>query len=191
MPKSYATKEILEAFNLEAFKTYHATAELTDVTDPHLVYNLRAKLDAARHYDDFEIDRVVAVELKPNAKQSELVDAVKPGRLQQEVQGGSSGSEARPGAEGQSRHRDRSERTECLAALSIRQTPSPFAFCWPFSTGSLRNRRLLSTFVRAPTPNHPECQRNLELRPLQRRTSIRRSTTAVKMASSSRTVARV
>ena len=63
---------------LEAFKTYHTTAELADVTDPHLVYNLRAKLDAAGHYDDFEIDRVVAVELKPNAKQSELVDAVEP-----------------------------------------------------------------------------------------------------------------
>ena len=63
---------------LEAFKTYHTTAGLADVTDPHLVYNLRAKLDAAGHYDDFEIDRVVVVELKPNAKQSELVDAVEP-----------------------------------------------------------------------------------------------------------------
>src|ERR1700693_2877212 len=37
---------------LAAFKTYHTTAELTDVTDPNLVYNLRAKLDAAGHYDD-------------------------------------------------------------------------------------------------------------------------------------------
>lgn len=63
---------------LAAFKTYHTTAELADVTDPNLVYNLRAKLDAAGHHDDFEIDRVVAVELKPNAKQSELVDAVEP-----------------------------------------------------------------------------------------------------------------
>jgi type I site-specific restriction-modification system R (restriction) subunit len=63
---------------LAAFKTYHATAELTDVTDPNLVYNLRAKLDAAGHYDDFEVDRVVAVELKPNAKQSELAAAVEP-----------------------------------------------------------------------------------------------------------------
>lgn len=67
------TKEVLEAF-----KMYHTTAELADVTDPHLVYNLRAKLDAAGHYDDFEIDRVVAVELNPNAKQSELVAAVEP-----------------------------------------------------------------------------------------------------------------
>jgi len=63
---------------LAAFKTYHTTAELEDVTDPNLVYNLRAKLDAAGHYDDFEVDRVVAVELKPNAKQSELAAAVAP-----------------------------------------------------------------------------------------------------------------
>ena len=63
---------------LAAFKTYHTTAELSDVTDPNLVYNLRAKLDATGHYDDFEVDRVVAVELKPNAKQSELAAAVEP-----------------------------------------------------------------------------------------------------------------
>jgi len=63
---------------LAAFKTYYATAELSDVTDPNLVYNLRAKLDASGHYDDFEVDRVVAVELNPNSKQSELVAAVEP-----------------------------------------------------------------------------------------------------------------
>ena len=43
-----------------------------------LVFNLRAKLDAAGHYDDFEVDRVVAVELNPSAKQSELVAALEP-----------------------------------------------------------------------------------------------------------------
>ena len=63
---------------LAAFKTYYETAELADVTDPNLVYNLRAKLDAAGHYDDFEVDRVVAVELKSDAKQSELAAAVEP-----------------------------------------------------------------------------------------------------------------
>ena len=63
---------------LKAFKTYYSTAELANVSDPNLVYNLRAKLDAAGHYDDFEVDRVVAVELKPNAKQSELAAAVEP-----------------------------------------------------------------------------------------------------------------
>jgi type I restriction enzyme R subunit len=63
---------------LAAFKTYHTTAELSATTDPNLVFNLRAKLDAAGHYDDFEVDRVVAVELDPNAKQSELVAALEP-----------------------------------------------------------------------------------------------------------------
>jgi type I restriction enzyme R subunit len=63
---------------LAAFKVYYDTAQLADVTDPNLVYNLRAKLDAAGHYDEFEVERVVAVELKPDAKQSELVAAVEP-----------------------------------------------------------------------------------------------------------------
>ncbi len=63
---------------LAAFKTYYTTAELSATTDPNLVFNLRAKLDAAGHYDDFEVERVVAVELKPGAKQSELVAAIVP-----------------------------------------------------------------------------------------------------------------
>ncbi|MDI1245779.1 MAG: type I restriction endonuclease subunit R, partial [Rhodoferax sp.] len=63
---------------LAAFKTYHTTAELSATTDPNLVFNLRAKLDAAGHYDDFEVERVVAVELNPNARQSELVAALEP-----------------------------------------------------------------------------------------------------------------
>jgi type I restriction enzyme, R subunit len=67
------TKEVLAAF-----KAYHTTVELSATTDPNLVFNLRAKLDAAGHYDDFEVDRVVAVELNPNAKQSELVSALAP-----------------------------------------------------------------------------------------------------------------
>ena len=63
---------------LKAFRTYYSTAELANASDPNLVYNLRAKLDAAGFYDDFEVDRVVAVELKPNARQSELAAAVEP-----------------------------------------------------------------------------------------------------------------
>lgn len=63
---------------LAAFKTYHTTAELSATSDPNLVFNLRAKLDAAGHYDDFEVDRVVAVELNPNAKQSDLIAALEP-----------------------------------------------------------------------------------------------------------------
>ena len=41
---------------LEAFRTYYTAATLEDVTDPNLVYNLRAKLDAAGHYDEFEVE---------------------------------------------------------------------------------------------------------------------------------------
>jgi type I restriction enzyme R subunit len=63
---------------LAAFKTYHLTAELSATTDPNLVYDLRAKLDAAGHYDEFEIDRVVAVELDPRSKQGDLVAALAP-----------------------------------------------------------------------------------------------------------------
>ena len=63
---------------LAAFKTYHTTAELSATTDPNLVFNLRAKLDGAGHYDDFEVDRVVAVEMNPKARQGELVAALEP-----------------------------------------------------------------------------------------------------------------
>jgi type I restriction enzyme R subunit len=65
---------------LESFKAYYKTAELSATTEPDLVFNLRAKLDLAGHYDDFEVDRVVAVELNPGAKQSELVQALEPVR---------------------------------------------------------------------------------------------------------------
>jgi len=63
---------------LAAFKSYYTTAELANTTDPNLVFNLRAKLDAAGHYDDFEVDRVVAVELDPKSKQGDLVAALTP-----------------------------------------------------------------------------------------------------------------
>jgi type I restriction enzyme R subunit len=63
---------------LAAFKTYYATAALSATTDPNLVYDLRAKLDAAGHYDDFEVDRVVAAELKPGGTQGDLLRALEP-----------------------------------------------------------------------------------------------------------------
>jgi type I restriction enzyme R subunit len=63
---------------LAAFKTYYETAELEGVTDPNLVYDLRAKLDGSGHYDDFEVDRVAAVELNPKAKQGDLIAALEP-----------------------------------------------------------------------------------------------------------------
>ncbi|MEH2564963.1 type I restriction endonuclease subunit R [Bradyrhizobium sp. AZCC 2289] len=63
---------------LAAFKTYYDTAELEGVTDPNLVYDLRAKLDASGHYDEFEVDRVAAVEMNPKAKQGDLIAALEP-----------------------------------------------------------------------------------------------------------------
>ena len=67
---------------LAAFKLYHTTAELSATTDPNLVFQLRAKLDAAGHYDDFEVDRVAAVEVDAQSsdkvRQSALVAAVSP-----------------------------------------------------------------------------------------------------------------
>lgn len=63
---------------LAAFQTYFETATLADTTDPNLVFDLRAKLDATGYYDEREVDRVARVELDPNAKQSELVAALEP-----------------------------------------------------------------------------------------------------------------
>jgi len=64
---------------LAAFKTYYETAQLEDVTDPNLVFNLRSKLDAAGLYDDFEVTRVVEAALaQESRKQSALVAALRP-----------------------------------------------------------------------------------------------------------------
>jgi type I restriction enzyme R subunit len=63
---------------LAAFKVYYETAELEAVTDPNLVYDLRAKLDSAGYYDDFEVDRVVEAELAPGATQAVLIAAITP-----------------------------------------------------------------------------------------------------------------
>ncbi|RWK63813.1 type I restriction endonuclease [Mesorhizobium sp.] len=63
---------------LKAFQTYYETASLENVTDPNLVFDLRAKLDGLGHYDEFEVERVVKVELDPTSKQGDLVAAITP-----------------------------------------------------------------------------------------------------------------
>lgn len=63
---------------LKAFKTYYETAELEAVTDPHAVYDLRAKLDATGYYDDFEVERVAKVDLDPAGTQKQLDAAIAP-----------------------------------------------------------------------------------------------------------------
>ena len=63
---------------LVAFRTYYDKAELEGVTDPELVFTLRGKLDAAGHYDDNEVERVVAVEMDPKSSQGQLASALAP-----------------------------------------------------------------------------------------------------------------
>ncbi|MBF0155115.1 MAG: type I restriction endonuclease subunit R [Magnetococcales bacterium] len=63
---------------LAAFKIYYETAELAGVTNPDLVYDLRAKLDATGLYSDAEVERVVMVEIDQRASQAQLTAAVGP-----------------------------------------------------------------------------------------------------------------
>jgi type I site-specific restriction-modification system R (restriction) subunit len=67
---------------LAAFKTYYATAELAEATDPNLILDLKTKLDAQGHYDEYEIDRVVKVLLDDSrsdkVRQSQLMAAIEP-----------------------------------------------------------------------------------------------------------------
>ncbi len=57
---------------LAAFKTYYETAQLEANTDPNLVFDLRAKLDASGHYDGTDVDQVAQVEMDPNGTQAKL-----------------------------------------------------------------------------------------------------------------------
>lgn len=63
---------------LQAFKQYYETAELAGVTDPDIIFNLRAKLDATGYYDDNEVERVVQAEYRSNPSQAELIAAIEP-----------------------------------------------------------------------------------------------------------------
>lgn len=63
---------------LQSFKQYYETAELAGVTDPDIIYNLRAKLDATGYYDDNEVERVVQAEYRLNPSQAELIAAIEP-----------------------------------------------------------------------------------------------------------------
>jgi type I restriction enzyme R subunit len=63
---------------LKAFRQYYETAEIEAATDPNLIFDLRAKLDASGHYDQYEINRLVTVELDPSATQGQLIAALEP-----------------------------------------------------------------------------------------------------------------
>ena len=63
-------------------QTYYATAELAEASDPNLILDLKTKLDAQGHYDEFEIDRVVKVLLEDahsdKVRQKHLFGAIEP-----------------------------------------------------------------------------------------------------------------
>ena len=63
---------------LAAFKVYYETAELEADTDPNMVLDLRAKLDAGGYYDDVEVQRVAVIETSPRATQAQLSAALAP-----------------------------------------------------------------------------------------------------------------
>jgi type I restriction enzyme R subunit len=63
---------------LAAFRTYYETAELEGVTDPNLIFDMRAKLDAGGWYDSFEVDRVAEVVMNLKSTQGDLAGAVGP-----------------------------------------------------------------------------------------------------------------
>ncbi len=56
---------------LKAFRQYYETAELEGVTDPNIIFGLRAKLDALDFYTDEDINRVAELSLT-GGKQSAL-----------------------------------------------------------------------------------------------------------------------
>ncbi len=65
---------------LNAFKVYYTTAQLSGVTDPNIILDLRTKLDSLGYYDDHEIDRVVNVTLADKPTQKRLAAAIEPVR---------------------------------------------------------------------------------------------------------------
>ena len=99
---------------LAAFQVYYETAELSGVTDPNLILDLKAKLDASGHYDEFEIDRVVNVELDPKATQAQLVAAIEPvaDRLLKKYKAAKQTQQAHP--ESSPEHKDAKDELEAL-----------------------------------------------------------------------------
>ena len=100
---------------LAAFQVYYETAELSGVTDPNLILDLKAKLDASGHYDEFEVDRVVHVELNPNATQAQLIAAIEPvaDRLLKKYKAARQRQQAHP--ERSSEHKEAKDELDALA----------------------------------------------------------------------------
>lgn len=71
----HAIDEDLKAVSANIMKMLE---ELESTTDPHQVYDLRAKLDAAGYYDEFEVDRVAKIETDSKSTQAQLSAAIAP-----------------------------------------------------------------------------------------------------------------
>ncbi|MFM8288274.1 MAG: UvrB domain 3-containing protein, partial [Planctomycetaceae bacterium] len=106
---------------LAAFKTYYTTAELSDVTDPSLILNLSAKLEAQGHYEQNEMDRVVTVVLNQGSKQRDLEAALTPvaDRLLRKFQ---QAKEEKRAAEARGDQPAAAEANETLEALLLYRT---------------------------------------------------------------------
>jgi len=63
---------------LEAFRPYHRTAELADVSDPNQIHQLQNKLDAARIYDEAEIAAFTRAFYNPKVRQRDLQAHIAP-----------------------------------------------------------------------------------------------------------------
>lgn len=63
---------------LAAFRQYHDTAELADVSNANAVPDLRAKLDGTRFYDAQRVERVASAALTPGTTQARVDAAIWP-----------------------------------------------------------------------------------------------------------------
>lgn len=99
---------------LAAFRQYHTTAELADVSDPNVILDLRAKLDNAGRYDQFEVDRVAKVVVMPKPTQAALDAALAPvsSRLLVRFKQAKAVRKAEP--EGNKAHQDAGDEMESL-----------------------------------------------------------------------------
>ena len=84
--RTYPGKEIvfiLDFFNKaeeikEAFEPFYTMAELSDVTDPNMIFELQMKLDANSIYEHAEVERFATAYFDPKGTQAAMASAVKP-----------------------------------------------------------------------------------------------------------------
>lgn len=65
---------------LKAFQTYYQTAELEDVSDPDLIFQLKAQLDASGIYTEEEVNKLTEVYLEKSKSDAAVCNHCKPAR---------------------------------------------------------------------------------------------------------------